>query len=105
MLPLFSHPGDVDDTAAYRTRLPERWCPMVSLIGSTSARPHPTLTQSNLRYFVLDTSIYDTATASPTSFSVACFFDNSRRWQNVRVPGPNAVMLVTAKVAGRVNGT
>ncbi|PVH91912.1 hypothetical protein DM02DRAFT_606043, partial [Periconia macrospinosa] len=84
---------DFDD---YHRHLPEQWCPMVTIIGSVRSR-HP----SESRLFTVETSVYDASKAAPIQFSVVCFFENTKRWQNVKTPPPEAFLSVTAKVAAR----
>jgi hypothetical protein len=54
-----------------------------SIIGSVANDDHD---HSEFRQFELQTSVYDVSQAAPVQFSVACFFENSRLWQNVKMP-------------------
>jgi hypothetical protein len=70
---------------------------MVTIIGSVTNDSHG---ESEFRHFELQTSVYDVSQAAPVQFSVACFFENSRRWKNVKVPSPGSNVSVTAKIVG-----
>ncbi|PVI07718.1 hypothetical protein DM02DRAFT_714412 [Periconia macrospinosa] len=80
--------------------LPEQWCPMVTIIGCVRSR-HP----SEPRLFTLETSVYNASKTAPVQFSVVCFFENTKRWQNVKAPLPEAFLSTAAKVAGRTADT
>ncbi|KAF4465684.1 hypothetical protein FALBO_7467 [Fusarium albosuccineum] len=99
------HPGDVSDFDEYRRHLPEKWCPMVTIIGFVPSRNDSTRDLSGLRCFTVETSVYDTSKAHRIEFSVACFLENSKRWQKVKSPPPGAFLSLTAKVAGRTTDT
>ncbi|KAH6959600.1 hypothetical protein BKA56DRAFT_637510 [Ilyonectria sp. MPI-CAGE-AT-0026] len=99
------HPGDVSDFEEYRRYLPGQWCPMVTVIGSVPPPSDNTSDPSEPRRFTVETSVYDSSKASPVPFSVACFFENTKRWQKVRTPSPRALLSITAKVAGRTTDT
>jgi hypothetical protein len=101
LIPL-RHPGDVSDFDDYCSHLPEQWCPMVTIIGSVGTRSDG---EPELRHFELQTSVYDTTKAAPVQFSVVCFFQNNRRWENVKVPVSGSFVSVTGKVVGRTTGT
>jgi hypothetical protein len=94
--------ADFDD---YCRHLPEQWCPMVTVIGSVRSgddgRPAP----EGPRHFTVETSVYDASKSAPVRFSVTCFLENTRRWQNVKTPPLGAFLAVTAKVAGRTADT
>lgn len=78
---------------------------MVTVIGSVPSPSHNTSDPSEPRRFTVETSVYDVSKASPVPFSVACFFENTKRWQKVRTPSPGALLSITAKVAGRITDT
>ena len=99
LIPL-SHPGDVSDFRRYRRHLPEKWCPMVTLIGSVGTRSDESLDQFKLRHFELQTSVYDTSKAKPIQFSVVCYFESGKRWQKVNIPPLRLNISVTAKIVG-----
>jgi len=75
---------------------------MVTIIGlvrpitSSIEYPQP-------RCFTIDTSVYDTSKAAPTQFSVACFLEDTKRWEKVKTPTPGFFLTVTAKLAGRTS--
>ncbi|KAM6508145.1 hypothetical protein FALCPG4_018032 [Fusarium falciforme] len=100
-----SHPGDVSDFDEYRRHLPEQWCSMVTIIGFVPSRNGDTPDVSGPRCFAVETSVYDTSKARQAAFSVACFLENTKRWQRVKIPPPGAFLSVTAKVAGRTTDT
>ncbi|KAH7120197.1 hypothetical protein B0J13DRAFT_649681 [Dactylonectria estremocensis] len=104
-LSLSRHPDDVSDFEEYRRYLPGQWCPMVTVIGSVPPPSDNTSDPSEPRRFTVETSVYDASKASPVPFSVACFFENTKRWQKVRTPSPGALLSITAKVAGRTTDT
>ena len=95
------HPGDVADFEEYRRCLPEQWCPLVTLIGFVRSRHDGSPVQNILRHFTLETSVYDVSKAIPVEFSVACFLENTRRWQKVKLPPSGSFLSVTAKLVGR----
>ncbi|KAL5583772.1 hypothetical protein FOVSG1_013486 [Fusarium oxysporum f. sp. vasinfectum] len=99
------HPGDVSDFDEYRQHLPEQWCPMVTIIGFVPPRSDKTPDLSEDRCFAVETSVYDTSKAVPVAFSVACFLENTKRWQRVKIPPSGAFLSITAKVAGRTIDT
>lgn len=78
---------------------------MATIIGSVSSRSDNTADPSEIRRFAVETSIYDTSKAAPVLFSVACFLENTRRWQRVKTPPEGAFLCVTAKVVGRTTDT
>ncbi|KAH8656736.1 hypothetical protein BGZ61DRAFT_372105 [Ilyonectria robusta] len=98
---LSRHPGDPSDFDEYRRHLPEQWCPMVTITGSVSARSDDPPDPSEPRRFTLETSVYDTSKAAPVPFSVACFLQNTKRWEKVKIPAAGDLLSITAKVAGR----
>ncbi|KAJ2899376.1 hypothetical protein MKZ38_003083 [Zalerion maritima] len=104
-LTLMRHPGDVADFDEYRRHLPEQWCPMVTVIGFVQSRNDNSLDPSQPRRFTVETSVYDTLNTGPVQFSVACFLENTKRWQRVKTPTSGALLSVTAKVAGRTTDT
>lgn len=100
---LFRHLGDVEDFDEYRFRLPEPWCPMVIIIGSVQPYNNESIDPSEPRRFTVKTSAYDTSTAAPVYFSVACFLENTEntnRWKRVKMPLLESLLSITAKVAG-----
>ncbi|KAL8284674.1 hypothetical protein RB594_003660 [Gaeumannomyces avenae] len=104
-LSLMRHPGDVADFDEYRRHLPEQWCPMVTVVGSVRTGDDSCPEPSGPRHFTVETSVYDASTAAPVQFSVACFLENTRRWQKVKTPPSGAFLIVTAKIAGRTAHT
>ncbi|KAH7119201.1 hypothetical protein EDB81DRAFT_766815 [Dactylonectria macrodidyma] len=104
-LSLSRHPGDVSDFEEYRRYLPGQWLPIVTVIGSVPSPNDNTSDPSEPRRFTVETSVYDASKASPVPLSVACFFENTKRWQKVRTPSPGALLSITAKVAGRTTDT
>ncbi|KAL8366220.1 hypothetical protein RB595_004810 [Gaeumannomyces hyphopodioides] len=104
-LSLMRHPGDAADFDEYRRYLPEQWCPIVTVIGSVRASDDGCPEPSGPRHFTVETSVYDALKAAPVQFSVACFLENTRRWQKVKTPPLGAFLSVTAKVAGRTAHT
>ncbi|KAL8306275.1 hypothetical protein RB597_003176 [Gaeumannomyces tritici] len=67
-LSLMRHPGEVSNFDEYRRYLPEKWCPMVTIIGFVSARSDNPPDPSEPRRFTLETSVYDTLKAAPVPF-------------------------------------
>lgn len=78
---------------------------MVTVIGSVPAASEDTDDPSEPRRFTIETSVYDASKASPVTFSVACFLENTKRWQKVKTPSTGALLSITAKVAGRTTDT
>ena len=78
---------------------------MVTIIGSVQPRDDNSLDPSQPRRFTVDSSVYDASKTGPVHFSVACFMENTKRWQKVKTPPPGALLSVTAKVAGRTTDT
>lgn len=74
---------------------------MVTIIGFVPSRNDKTPDFPEARCFAVETSVYDTSKAAPVAFSVACFLENTKRWQRVKIPPAGAFLSVTAKVAGR----
>ncbi|KAL8377053.1 hypothetical protein RB595_007947 [Gaeumannomyces hyphopodioides] len=99
------HPGEVSNFDEYRRYLPEKWCPMVTIIGFVSARSDNPPDPSEPRRFTLETSVYDTLKAAPVPFSVACSLQNTKRWEKVKIPPTGDLLSITAKVAGRTTDT
>ncbi|RYC79339.1 hypothetical protein BFJ63_vAg17781, partial [Fusarium oxysporum f. sp. narcissi] len=95
------HPGDVSDFDEYRQRLPEQWCPMVTIIGFVPSRNDKAPDLPEARCFAVETSVYNTSKGAPVAFSVVCFLENTKRWQRVKIPPAGAFLSLTAKVAGR----
>ncbi|KAK2122388.1 hypothetical protein NOF04DRAFT_1154740, partial [Fusarium oxysporum II5] len=81
------------------------WCPMVTIIGFVPPRSDKTPDLSEDRCFAVETSVYDTSKAVPVAFSVACFLENTKRWQRVKIPPSGAFLSITAKVAGHTIDT
>ena len=102
---LFRHPGHVADFDEYRRHLPEEWCPMVTVIGYVQSHNDGSLGISEPRRFMIETSAYDTSTSPAVHFSVACFLENTKRWQKVKTPLPGSLLSLTAKIAGRTTDT
>ena len=79
---------------------------MVTIIGSVGNRSSDEpLDQFELRHFELQTSVYDSSKAAPVQFSVVCFFERGKRWQNVKIPPSGSYISVTAKIVGRTMET
>ena len=93
------------DFDEYRRHLPEQWCPMVTVIGSVRSGDDGCPEPSGPRHFTVETSVYDASKSAPVQFSVTCFLENTKRWQNVKTPPSGAFLAVTAKVAGRTADT
>jgi hypothetical protein len=75
----FRHHGDATGFDDYRRHLPEQWCPTVTIVGSV---PPPNDTSSALSdhcSFLVETSVYGTAKAAQIRFSVACYFEDTKR--------------------------
>ncbi|KAH8653044.1 hypothetical protein BGZ61DRAFT_277385, partial [Ilyonectria robusta] len=102
---LSRHPGVPSDFDEYRRHLPEQWCPMVAVIGSVSPRSDNPSDPSEPRRFTLETSVYDTTKAAPVPFWVACFLQNTKRWEKVKIPVAGDLLSITAKVADRTTDT
>ncbi|RYO78287.1 hypothetical protein DL766_009512 [Monosporascus sp. MC13-8B] len=96
---------DGADVDKYCRQLPEQWCPMVIIIGSMQPRDDNSLDPSEPRRFTVDSSMYGASKTGPVYFSVACFLENTKRWQRVKTPPSGAFLCVTAKVAGRTTDT
>jgi hypothetical protein len=45
---------------------------------------------------------YDSSKAAPLQFSVVCFFERGKRWQNVRILPSGSYISVTAKIVAKV---
>ncbi|KAK3364011.1 hypothetical protein B0T25DRAFT_443757 [Lasiosphaeria hispida] len=88
-----------------RCHLPEQWCPMVSIIGSVPCSESNSVDPSEPCHFIVETSIYEASKAAPVQFSVACFLENTKRWEKVKTPPAGAFLGVTAKLAGRTVDT
>jgi hypothetical protein len=73
------HPDNVDNFDEYRQHLSEQWCPMVTVIGSVLSLNDNSFDSSDLRYFTVETSVYDTSKIAPIQFSVVCFLENTNR--------------------------
>ena len=78
---------------------------MVTIIGPVGPYNHDSLDPTGPCHFVLETSVYDTSKAAPIQFSVICFLENSRRWQNVKTPPSGSFLSMTTKVVGRTTET
>ena len=98
---LLRHPGDVADFDSYRCHLPEKWCPMVTVIGSVISCSDNSPESAESRRFTLESSVYDASKTAPAQFSVDCFFQSTKRWLKVKTPPPGTFLSVVAKVAGR----
>lgn len=96
----YRHPGDISNFEEYRSHLPERWCPLLTLTGSVGERK-AVARRLSLRYFELRTSVYDPSKPEPITFSVNCYLAKGKRWENVNVPNTGSNMIITGKVAGR----
>ncbi|CVL08150.1 uncharacterized protein FMAN_14188 [Fusarium mangiferae] len=79
--------------------------PMVTIIDFVPPRSDKTLDLSEHRCFAVETPVYDTSKPVPVAFSVACFLENTKRWQKVKIPPSGAFLSITAKVAGRTIDT
>ncbi|ODM21200.1 hypothetical protein SI65_04253 [Aspergillus cristatus] len=99
-LSLQRHPGDISNFEVYRSHLPERWCPMLTMTGLVGERK-AVARRLSLRYFELKTSVYDPSKPEPITFSVNCYLAKGRRWENVNIPYTGSNMIITGKVAGR----
>src|SRR5438045_4355919 len=78
---------------------------MITVIGFVGIRNDDPLKLAEPRSFLLETSVYDNMKSGPTSFSVVCFFETTRRWQNVKIPPSDSLITVTAKIAGHMADT
>jgi hypothetical protein len=78
---------------------------MVTVIDSVRSRNDDSPGVSETRQFTIDTSVCDASKAAPVHFSVACFLEDTKRWQRVKLPPPGALLSVTAKLAGRTADT
>ena len=67
---------------------------MVTIIGSVGKH-------TEASEFELHTSVYDSPTTGTRQFSVVCFFENTKRWENVVIPSSGTHVSVTAKIFGR----
>jgi hypothetical protein len=74
---------------------------MVTVIGSVTSRSDNSPESAEPRHFTLESSVYDASKTAPTQFSVDCFFENTKRWLNVKTPTAGTFLSITAKVAGR----
>jgi hypothetical protein len=52
---------------------------MVTVIGSVLSLNDNSFDSSDLRYFTVETSVYDTSKIAPIQFSVVCFLENTNR--------------------------
>jgi ribosomal protein L28 len=75
----------VADFDEYCRHLPEQWCPMVTVIGSVRSGDDGGPEHSGPRRFTVETSVYDASKSAPVQFSVTCFLENTKRWQNVNI--------------------
>jgi hypothetical protein len=73
---------------------------MVTIVGSIGTCYNKPFGQFQLPYFELKTSAYNPSQAAPVQFSVFCFFEKGRRWQNVKMPSSGSYVCVTAKIVG-----
>lgn len=74
---------------------------MVAIIGSVRTPAETLLDPTDLRHFTLETSVYDASKAASVQFEVACFLENTKRWQKVKTPPSGSFLSITAKVVGR----
>ena len=73
---------------------------MVTVFGAVKPSTND-FDPSQPRRFTLDTSTYCPSKSGPIQFSVVCFLENTRRWENVKIPQPGSSLHVVAKLAGR----
>ena len=74
----------------------------MTVIGSVpSPNDNSPFAPSEPRHFVVETSVYDASKAAPVHFSVACYFENTKRWQKVSLSPSGTFLCITANVAGR----
>jgi len=78
---------------------------MVTIIGFVVSSNSNSIDSSELRYFTLDTSVYDASKAASVQFSVVCFLENTNRWKRVKTPSSGSFLSISAKVAGRTADT
>ena len=78
---------------------------MVTVIGSVPSAGDGTGDPSGPRRFTIETSVYDSSKSAPVAFTVACFLQNTKRWQKVKMPSTGALLSITAKIAGRTTDT
>jgi hypothetical protein len=77
----------------------------VTVIGSVLSPNDNSLDPSELRYFTVETSVYNTSKAASVQFLVVCFLENTNRWKKVKTPPSGTFLSVSAKVAGRTANT
>ncbi|KAF1807905.1 hypothetical protein P152DRAFT_284168 [Eremomyces bilateralis CBS 781.70] len=78
---------------------------MVTVVGSVSSRNDNSLDPTHARRFMIETSVYDASNAAPVPYSMACFLEDSKRWQKVKIPQAGTFLTLTAKVVGRTTDT
>lgn len=94
-----SYPGDVDSDE-YLPRCPPPSHVQVTIVGLVGRSQSPPLqTATALRSFELKASVWDAA-AKSVSFTITCFFPQSRRWENTKSPNRGALVSVTGEVIG-----
>lgn len=74
---------------------------MLTVMGRVGYRNAEPIEQRGLRHFELQTSVYDPPKTAPFDFSVMCYFNSGKRWENFKVPNTGSYVSVTAKVVGR----
>ena len=78
---------------------------MVTITGSVPPATTGAAEQPSRRQFRIDTSVYDISKASSVQYSAVCFFEDTKRWEKVKTPGPGSFLTVTAKLVGRTAET
>ncbi len=78
---------------------------MVTVIDSIHTADGSSPESSELRHFIVETSVYDIVKTAPIQFSVACFLENTKHWQKVKTLPSGAFFSITTKVIGRIMDT
>ena len=99
---LFRYPGHVADFNKYCCHLPEEWCPMVTIIGYIQSYNDGSLGISEPHCFIIETLAYNMSTSPAGHFSVACFLENTKCWQKVKIPLLGSLLSLTVKIAGQI---
>ena len=68
---------------------------MVTIIRSVPSRNDNSLDSFKPRCFAIKTFIYDASKATLVPFSVACFLENTKRWQRVKIPLAGAFLRLS----------
>jgi hypothetical protein len=70
---------------------------MVDIIGFVASDAP---SSNEHRSFLLDAFVYDASKVGLLQFPVACFLENTKRWERVKTPAVGSLVSVTASIAG-----